>query len=350
MSVVNRLSTAYLAVRNPLFSLYEDRVESGASDDSRDIGYFGNYWDGSHVIYTGLYRNYNDVDGDGHQYYTLFDGLQDAPNQETGVVDEEGTGFRYANLRIKNIAGANGNFSGGLDVKGDSTFEAKLNVQGAADFDSTVNIDGAATLQSTLDVKGDATMEAKLNVQGAADFDSTVNIDGAATLQSTLDVKGDATMEAKLNVQGAADFDSTVNIDGAADFKSTINVEGNAEFKADVLIKGDLTVEGDFIAPPNPIEAMTVTASHTLTAEEIKAHAVVYVNAAENCTITLPALGSLSLSDLAYRFTIVNVSANQVTVASDVANNIEGDASYVFHHQWDKQTIISSPFNSWIIE
>ena len=57
MSVLERLSTEYLVVRNPLYSIYDNAVVTGPTDDTHDMGYYGTYWDGTNTIYTGLFRD-----------------------------------------------------------------------------------------------------------------------------------------------------------------------------------------------------------------------------------------------------------------------------------------------------
>jgi hypothetical protein len=116
-------------------------------------------------------------------------------------------------------------------------------------------------------------------------------------------------------------------------------------------VNGSLTVTGGISASPNPLPTMTLTTAHTITTVEITNHAVIYVNPVANITITLPLLSSLTLVNYAYRITIVNVSIFRVTIAANGANQIENRASYVLRNQWDKQTLVTTPFsNNWYIQ
>ncbi len=116
-------------------------------------------------------------------------------------------------------------------------------------------------------------------------------------------------------------------------------------------VNGSLTVTGGISASPNPIPTMTLTTTHTITSTEITNHAIIYANPSSNITITLPALSSLTLSNYAYRITIVNVSAFRVTIAGNGADQIESRASYVLRNTWDKQTLVTTPFSTnWYIQ
>jgi hypothetical protein len=157
MSVVNRLSTAYLAVRNPIFSIFENAATSGSAD-TVDIGYYGSYWNGSALKYTGLFRDNSD---DSHSY-VLFDGLEDSPN-ETGSVNTGGTGFGYASLKLgvinsmdttESVSYSTGAMisAGGLGIAKNAHIEGDLVTNGslnATNFNKTHAINGKLYMGNT---------------------------------------------------------------------------------------------------------------------------------------------------------------------------------------------------------
>jgi hypothetical protein len=157
MSVVNRLSTAYLAVRNPIFSIFENAATSGSAD-AVDIGYYGSYWNGSAVKYTGLFRD----DSDDSHSYVLFDGLEVAPS-ENGSVNTDGVGFGYANLKLgvvdsrnttESVSSSTGAIisAGGLGIAKNAHVEGDLVTNGslnATNFNKTHAINGKLYMGNT---------------------------------------------------------------------------------------------------------------------------------------------------------------------------------------------------------
>jgi hypothetical protein len=520
MSVLERLSTEYLTVRNPIFAIYDNAVTSGPSDDTHDIGYYGTYWNGTDVIYSGLYRDSS------AQLYRLFDNLTVAPDVYNGLINESGLGFTHASLQVLNLTTSGfidclstinstspttGSIktAGGLGVALNTFLGGLLNVVSTITSQSTVNstssTTGSITTSGGLGVALDTFIGGLLNVTSTITSQSTVNSTSSTTgsiktagglgvaldtfLGGLLNVTGNFTVNGAVsNVNSPSSFlwdniipnniapyasmkedngfagqrkpdrviandtpkiptialttnytanATTITINALAvgsgyyvgwylrdDAKSTVakiitdtdntgnhtfildqgfpdagtagtntyslyngryagwiwdeslteisaykfpredlmNIldpsatDGSQPDYADVSVNnlnvnGSLTVSGGITASPNPTPTMTLTTTHTLTLTEVTEHSIVYVNAASAVTITLPLLSSLNLVNYAYRITVINVTSNQVTLAGNGSNQVEGKASYKLKNQWDKQTVITTPFSTnWVIE
>lgn len=521
MSVLERLSTEYLTVRNPIYAIYDNAVTTGPADDTHDTGYYATYWDGSNTIYTGLFR-----DSNSSGLYRLYDGLTVQPDVYNGLVNTAGLGFVHASLEVFNLttvgyiaclattnstSPSTGSVTtlGGLGVALDTWLGGLLDVKSTIHSESTTNSTspstGSVTTLGGLGVALDTWLGGLLDVKSTIHSESTTNstspTTGSITTLGGLGVALDAwiggltDIAGNLTVHGAVTtIDSPtfllwdnilpVNIAPYASMKEdngfcgmrkpslviahdtakvanvalttnytanatsiTINAvavgsgyyvgwylrddaknttaqilidtdnggnhtfvldqgfpnagvagtntyslfnhrfvgwiwdeslgelsaywfpredlqnildptatDGSQPDYADVSVNnlnvnGSLTVAGGITASPNPTATLTLTTSHTITTLEITTHSIIYVNAGSAVTITLPLLSSLILVNYAYRITVINVTSNWVTLAASGANQIEGKATYTYKKQWDKQTLITTPFsNNWVIE
>ena len=159
---------------------------------------------------------------------------------------------------------------------------------------------------------------------------------------------------------GAGTFSGALVVNDETESTSTstgsIQTDGGLGVAKNVWIGGSLHVSGDVSIPPNPFEVIIKTATATLTHEELKANAVVFVDSKEAVTITMPVLSSLTRivdsQNYSYRVSIVNLTNNDVTLAAGADNTIEGQASFVLSYQYDKQTLIAGPDGKsfWLIE
>jgi hypothetical protein len=109
MSVFRYLDTEELEVRNPLFLLHTE--SDNTFTDVHDIGFVGQYYDGSNIVYTGLFRDASDSGK-----YKLFQSLQVLPTVDTGAVNTAGAGYALASLDLQNL-----NASGNVVITGDLT-------------------------------------------------------------------------------------------------------------------------------------------------------------------------------------------------------------------------------------
>ncbi len=114
MSLFQYVETRELQVGDPLLriSVYADTTYA----DIQDIGFFGQYYDGSNLCYTGLFRDASDSGT-----YKLFTALQALPtvSDTLGLVNTGGAGYTLANLDVQNFK-AFGNIisDGNLTVSG----------------------------------------------------------------------------------------------------------------------------------------------------------------------------------------------------------------------------------------
>src|SRR6185369_8529967 len=93
MSVTRYIDTEELEIRNSLF-LVDTEVNTGSGTDNRDIGIIGKYYDGTNLVYTGLFRDASDT------HFKFFQSLQELPLVDTGSVNIAGTGYALASLDV----------------------------------------------------------------------------------------------------------------------------------------------------------------------------------------------------------------------------------------------------------
>ena len=171
------------------------------ASDSIDIGFYGQYNDGSDK-YTGLFR---DRTG---KSYQLFNNCSSRPNQ-AGVTAGS---YEYANLALNDISLStiNGEQNGALAI---SKSGVMTTVNG------TLNVKQAVTLDETLTVAADKTTQLGGNVTIKGDVDTVAA--GAMTLggstATSIDI-ADAgvitTVKGTLNVDQAVTLDSTLAVSG----------------------------------------------------------------------------------------------------------------------------------------
>jgi len=171
------------------------------ASDSIDIGFYGQYNDGSDK-YTGLFR---DRTG---KSYQLFNNCSSRPNQ-AGVTAGS---YEYANLALNDISLStiNGEQNGALAI---SKSGVMTTVNG------TLNVKQAVTLDETLTVAADKTTQLGGNVTIKGDIDTVAA--GAMTLggstATSIDI-ADAgvitTVKGTLNVDQAVTLDSTLAVSG----------------------------------------------------------------------------------------------------------------------------------------
>lgn len=114
MSVFKYVDVQQLDVRNPLIQLNADA--DNTFTDNRDIGFSGKYYNGTNVVYTGLFRDATDAK------FKLFQSLQVAPDFDLGVVNTAGTGYSLASLDILDLSVAgNAVFAGNVTINGTTT-------------------------------------------------------------------------------------------------------------------------------------------------------------------------------------------------------------------------------------
>jgi hypothetical protein len=119
MSVTRYIDTEELDIRNPLF-LVDTEVTIASGTDNRDIGFVGKYYDGTNLVYTGLFRDATD------SHFKLFQELQELPLVNTGSVNIAGTGYTLASLDALNF-----HATGTLTVDGALTANGDLTVMGS---------------------------------------------------------------------------------------------------------------------------------------------------------------------------------------------------------------------------
>ena len=214
------------------------------ASDSIDIGFYGQYNDGSDK-YTGLFR---DRTG---KSYQLFNNCSSRPNQ-AGVTAGS---YEYANLALNDISLStiNGEQNGALAI---SKSGVMTTVNG------TLNVKQAVTLDETLTVAADKTTQLGGNVTIKGDIDTVAA--GAMTLggstATSIDI-ADAgvitTVKGTLNVDQAVTLDETLTV--AAD--KTTQLGGNVTIKGDVdtVAAGAMTLGGSTATSIDIADAGVIT-------------------------------------------------------------------------------------------
>ena len=96
------LTSNSLTITDPLIYL----AGNNYSSDLVDIGFVGNYYDGSRQRHAGLFRDASDG------VFKLFANLNPEP---TNIIDTANASFRYAGLYVDSLFGSNVSITGGVD-------------------------------------------------------------------------------------------------------------------------------------------------------------------------------------------------------------------------------------------
>jgi hypothetical protein len=108
MSLFRDVYTESIQISNPIFKIADEN--NSTTTDIHDIGFYGQFYDGTSINYTGLYRDATDG------RYKLFTGLQVEPIVDTGFVNSVGAGYALASLDVQDL-----NASGSVTITGDLT-------------------------------------------------------------------------------------------------------------------------------------------------------------------------------------------------------------------------------------
>ena len=223
MSVLERISTEYLTVRNPIFSIYDNAVTSGPTDDTHDTGYYATYWNGSNTIYTGLYRD------SAANIYRLYDNLTVIPDVYNGFVNTSGLGFTHASLEVLNLTTA-----GYIDCL--STVNSTSSTTGSIKTLGGLGVALNTFLGGLLDVTSTITSHSTVN--------STSSSTGSITTTGGLGVALNTFLGGLLDVTSTITSHSTVNSTSSS--TGSITTTGGLGVTLDTFIGGLLNVTGNF--------------------------------------------------------------------------------------------------------
>jgi hypothetical protein len=158
---------------------------------------------------------------------------------------------------LADVNAANMDLSGDLDVTGAASFSGAITADdiSAADFSASGNVSVSGTLSvdlgSTLHAVSATDIDAS-SVSATGDVSSdTLHVTSLSDLHD-VDMSGDLDVTGSSNFQGAMTA-AAITASGAVSFSSTLGVSGllsavNANFSDDVVIQGDLTVQGTTIS------------------------------------------------------------------------------------------------------
>lgn len=141
---------------------------------------------------------------------------------------------------------------------------------------------------------------------------------------------------------------STLNV-SAIGAKSILHADGTALVANDILAGQMVVVEYDGtnfqlinpnLAPEYSTTAFTATGSVTAVQTEVVA------NCTLNCTLTLPALSSLTKT---YAFRVKNINTTTVTVAGNGVDVIDGAATAVLNFQYQGITLVPTS-SGWLVQ
>jgi hypothetical protein len=224
MSVLEKLTTEYLTVRNPIFAIYDNAVTSGPSDDTHDIGYYGTYWDGTNTIYSGLFR-----DSSNAGLYRLYDGLTVLPDEYNGIVNTAGLGFVHASLQVMDLI-----TSGYIDCL--STINSTSPTTGSITTDGGLGVALNTFLGGLLDVKSTINSQSTTN--------STSPTTGSITTSGGLGVALNTFLGGLLDVKSTINSQSTTN--STSSTTGSITTSGGLGVALDTFLGGLLNVTGTF--------------------------------------------------------------------------------------------------------
>jgi hypothetical protein len=238
MSVLRFLDTEQLEIRNPLFLLSTENDTS--SSDIHDIGFIGQYYNGSNLVYTGLFRDATDG------IFKLFNNLQELPLVDSGSVNVLGTGYTRANLDLQDL-----HAYGGLTVDNDALISGSLTITD----DFTVN--GVVT---TFNV---STLTVEDNIIIANAGPSNMKEDGGFVVRRTLaNIVLDPAKES--GTASAAGTTTTVTLQATNSHGTTLNYYVGWAIKFGGDITGSALVTESTAADP-PVLTFDIAASTATT-------------------------------------------------------------------------------------
>lgn len=243
-----------------------------------------------------------DVQGDTTLKNTKVDGTFEAIGNATFDGDTETKGNAKfdqnvdvdGNITAKgDISGANGSFSGDLNVTGktttgslevigDSTIGGNEHVKGtftadgATTLNDTLEVKGKATFDSDTETKGSSTIDQNLTVKGTTNLQGDVTADSNVTVGKDLTVKGTTNLQntnvaGNLDVQGDTTLkntkvDGTFETTGKAIFDGDTETKGSAAIGKNLTVSGTTDLKGDLLAEGNAImnQDMTVKGSASI--------------------------------------------------------------------------------------
>ena len=406
MSLFQYVETREFEIHNPIFRVAS--IVDNTNTDIQDIGFFGQYYDGSNVCYTGLFRDAND-----NGTFKLFSGLQSIPtvSEPNALVDTNGTGYTLADLDIKNIqAMGNAIVDGNLTVNGSyaefnvSSFNVKDNIiainssqsSSLEDFgyvgrreatnisaNDTPKIDSVAV--QTNYTSGSTTLLIT-NVASGTDYFKgwviTNTVDGLSSAKTILASTNSGTTHT-LTLNSGFSSNLTAGSDTVKLFnkrfagwiydesENTMIVAGfpreDSETKIDIvapvngnipdymnLAVNDLTIAGTLnITGAIPYKTKTVTTNTTFTQSDIFNYDIIFINNASNGTYTLPQISSLAVTtNTSYSTVIVNINTGIATVSRGGTDTIEGETSLRLHKIYMKTVLVVSDqlASTWLIK
>lgn len=243
-----------------------------------------------------------DVQGDTALKNTKVDGTFETTGKATfdGDMETKGNAKFDQNVDVDgnitakgDISGANGSFSGNLNVTGKTTtgsleVTGDSTVGGNEHVKGTFTTDGVATLNDTLEVKGKATFDSDTETKGSAIIDKNLTVKGTTNLQGDVTADSNVTVGKDLSVNGTTNLqntnvagnldvkgdttlkntkvDGTFETTGKAVFDGDTETKGNAAIGKNLTVSGTTDLKGDLLAEGNVImnRDMTVKGSASI--------------------------------------------------------------------------------------
>jgi len=151
-----------------------------------------------------------------------------------------------------NVSGGSTIITGALAVSGanDTTLGGPLGVTGVTTLNNALNVVGnnSTILGGALSASGPTNLLSTLTVSGAnaTTLGGTLGVTGVTTLNNALNVTGNNStiLGGALSASGPTNLLSTLNVASAVSLLSTLNVVSTATFQSDVVVGGNLTVNG----------------------------------------------------------------------------------------------------------
>ena len=270
------------------------------ASDSIDIGFYGQYNDGSDK-YTGLFRDKT------VKSYQLFNNCSSRPDQ-AGVTGS----YEYANLALNDISLStiNGELNGALAI-------SRLNVM--TTVNGTLNVKQAVTLDETLTVAAGKTTRLRGDVIIKGDVDTLASV--AMTLGSSTAASIDIAQEGVITtVKGTLEVDQTLTVTQDASFNGDVEFNKNVDVSETLDVSGNTTIDGTL----NVKQAVTLDAALAVTGG--------------TSVFTLVSTGETSLATSGG---VVNIASSNVMTTVKGTLAVTQDASFNGDVEFNKNVDVS---------
>ncbi len=378
MSLFQHVETREFQIGDPIFRI---AVYANSSyTDTQDMGFFGQYYNGSNLCFTGLFRDASDSGK-----YKLFTGLQTLPlvSDTLGIIDTNDNNYTLADLDVQNFRAFGDVATNGDLIVNGSKAAFNVNIFNVEDNIITVGAESGATedfgyvgmrsasnvsLHDTAKISnvvihtnytnGSTTLLINIAASGIDYFkgwiivNSMDGINSAKIIESSSDSGNIHTLILSSgfasNLTAGSDtvslynkhhvgwiYDESEGTLHAMGFPRETNetkidyispVNGNLPDYINVSVN-DLTIKGDLTLTSSiSMRTKTINIDTTFTQSDIFDYDIIFINKESDGVYTLPQISSLAVpANTAYNISFINVNAGGIsTIIGSGSDTIEG--------------------------